>query len=99
VKAIKSAIGFLFLSGALCIYSGTADAKDQSKQFTNRHGGEAPTHMSRNGMTHNNAQWSADPTRGWVRAEERHELKNPSVPSKHNSDKGKQKAKAKTKAS
>jgi hypothetical protein len=30
--------------------------------------------MSERGSANTNAQWSADPERGWVRAEKRHEL-------------------------
>jgi hypothetical protein len=30
--------------------------------------------MSEKGSTNSNAQWSADPERGWVRAEGRHDL-------------------------
>jgi len=37
-------------------------------------GGRAAVHMSAKGQENNNAQWSADPDRGWVRADERHEL-------------------------
>jgi hypothetical protein len=36
-------------------------------------GGQAKSHMSSKGAANTNAQWSADPERGWVRAEERHE--------------------------
>ena len=37
-------------------------------------GGQAASHMSAQGRGNTNAQWSADPDRGWVRADERHEL-------------------------
>ena len=36
-------------------------------------GGQAKSHMSSKGAANTNAQWSADPERGWVRAEERHD--------------------------
>ena len=36
-------------------------------------GGQAKSHMSSKGAANTNAQWSADPERGWVRAEERHQ--------------------------
>jgi hypothetical protein len=35
-------------------------------------------HMSGKGRVNTNAQWSADPDRGWVRAEERHKLREKS---------------------
>lgn len=34
--------------------------------------GRASPHASSKGTTNGNAQWSADPDRGWVRADERH---------------------------
>ena len=37
-------------------------------------GGVAASHMSEKGSENTNAQWSADPERGWRRAEERQEL-------------------------
>ena len=46
----------------------------QAKGRTSQRGGKADTHMSVNGQANTNAQWSADPERGWVRAEERHNL-------------------------
>jgi hypothetical protein len=46
----------------------------QGKGHSNYRGGQANTHMSAKGLENTNAQWSADPDRGWVRAEERHEL-------------------------
>ncbi|MDH3444023.1 MAG: hypothetical protein OEN50_08885 [Deltaproteobacteria bacterium] len=39
-------------------------------------GGKAGANMSDKGRTNNNAQWTADPGRGWVRAEERHLLQD-----------------------
>jgi hypothetical protein len=46
----------------------------QEKGQTSQRGGKADTHMSANGRENTNAQWSADPDRGWVRADERHDL-------------------------
>ena len=46
----------------------------QGKTRTSQRGGKADTHMSANGQENTNAQWSADPARGWVRADERHDL-------------------------
>jgi len=34
-------------------------------------GSKAEAHMSDKGRANTNAQWSADPEKGWVRAEER----------------------------
>ena len=55
-------------------------------------GGKAASHMSSKGLENNNAQWSADPERGWVRAEERHDLqptKGSKEKQKHERVKGK----------
>jgi hypothetical protein len=46
----------------------------QAKGGSGHRGGQADTHMSSKGKANTNAQWSADPDRGWLRAEERHEL-------------------------
>lgn len=39
-------------------------------------GGTADAHMSVKGRANTNAQWSADPEKGWVRAEERQQLRD-----------------------
>lgn len=38
-------------------------------------GGKAASYISDKGSANTNAQWSADPERGWVRAEERREAR------------------------
>jgi hypothetical protein len=40
-------------------------------------GGRAMGHMAGKAAANTNAQWSADPERGWIRAEERKGMKNP----------------------
>jgi len=85
--------------GALVTTAGdTAMAAGAGKNSGNQRGGKAAEHMSSKGATNTNAQWSADPEKGWVRASERHELqqKNGS-PAKANENKGKQKGKDKGK--
>jgi hypothetical protein len=53
--------------------------------------------MSEKGAANTNAQWSADPDRGWVRADERHKLNEKPGSSKagknHDKQKGKEKGK------
>lgn len=39
-------------------------------------GGKADAHMSDRGRANTNAQWSADPDKGWVRAEERQQIRD-----------------------
>ncbi|HXV80026.1 MAG TPA: hypothetical protein VEG60_09120 [Candidatus Binatia bacterium] len=48
-----------------------ADAGQGAKG--SQRGGQAKSHMSSKGAANTNAQWSADPEKGWVRAEERHQ--------------------------
>jgi len=44
------------------------------KRGEDRRGAGAAVQMSAKGRENTNAQWSADPDHGWVRADERHEL-------------------------
>lgn len=57
----------------LCFTNISADA-GQGKGASAQRGGQAGTNMSTKGQANTNAQWSADPERGWVRAKERHQL-------------------------
>ena len=86
-------IGLLILTGLLAIAASRIEAKDQSKHLSNHRDDKTATQMSSKRAANHNAQWSADPTRGWVRAAERKELRKPSVAA--NRDKGKQKTKGK----
>jgi hypothetical protein len=57
------------------------------------HGGQANSHLSSKGAASHNAQWSADPERGWVRADERREQREESrQASKSKKNGGKHKA-------
>jgi hypothetical protein len=56
---------------ALTISESNYSAQAEGKEQTSRRGGQANTHMSAKGQDNTNAQWSADPERGWVRADER----------------------------
>ncbi len=63
------------VAGALLIFLCSPPAvAGGGKGNASRRGGEAASHMSVRGFENSNAQWSADPQRGWVRANERHEL-------------------------
>jgi hypothetical protein len=74
-----------------CLTNSLAHA-GQANKDTGR-GGQASSHMSSKGAANSNAQWSADPERGWVRAEERHEQREESRPaSKAKKNGGKHKA-------
>jgi len=56
---------------ALCVIDMAASAEKGNGPTVNR-GDKAK--MSDKGKENTNAQWSADPDHGWVRADERHEL-------------------------
>ena len=56
---------------SVCVTHSPANAGQGDKG--SQRGVQAKTHMSSKGAANTNAQWSADPERGWVRAEERHE--------------------------
>ncbi len=70
-----------------------SQAKGPNGHVSNHGGRQAGNHMSNSGRTNSNAQWSADPSRGWVRAEERSDLKKPSSTAERGAVKGKAKAK------
>jgi hypothetical protein len=53
---------------ALCVIPQARKKKWASRQSWRK------AKMSAKGKENTNAQWSADPDRGWIRAEERHEL-------------------------
>ena len=55
-------------------FSGPAFGAAAGKGSVNQRGGKAVEQMSTKGSLNSNAQWSADPDRGWVRADERHKL-------------------------
>ena len=97
MKAQKSTVVLMLLGALHFGLSGQAAASGQGKKSTHHRGGQANAHMSPKGSANSNAQWSADPTRGWIRADERRELRNASVPSKNSGDKGKPKVKTKAK--
>lgn len=61
---------------SFCIAHSSAIAGQGDKG--SHRGGQAKAHMSSKGAANTNAQWSADPERGWVRAEERHERRDAS---------------------
>jgi hypothetical protein len=54
------------------VHTSAANAASADKNKGTQRGGKAAEHMSNKGSVNTNAQWSADPERGWVRAEERH---------------------------
>jgi hypothetical protein len=57
----------------LCVLDKPVSAGQGKESSVNR-GEKAKTQMSAKRKENTNAQWSADPNHGWVRADERHEL-------------------------
>ncbi|MGH7830082.1 MAG: hypothetical protein ACREP8_07875 [Candidatus Binatia bacterium] len=68
---IKHWLGIVVVA-ATCGLSQIAEAQGGKGHGPHR-GGKAAAHMSHKGEENTNAQWSADPERGWVRAEEQQE--------------------------
>jgi hypothetical protein len=98
MKPVNYFIVFM-LAGALTASAGAqATAASAGKGKGHQRGGVAAEHMSTKGAANTNAQWSADPERGWVRASERHELhQKGGSQTKTSETKGKQKGKDKGK--
>jgi hypothetical protein len=62
-------VGVMILTA---LFGTGANAASAGNNSGNQRGGKAAEHMSTKGSVKTNAQWSADPERGWVRADERH---------------------------
>ncbi len=75
MKQNKYIVVLAFLSALTLSLSNLSAETGQGKGASAQRGGQAKTHMSAKGLTNTNAQWSADPDHGWVRADERHELR------------------------
>ena len=93
MKPAKLIVSMILTSALLPIgrIETTAAAPGKSQ-----HGGKAADHMSERGSANGNAQWSADPEKGWVRAEsphEWHEQSHKSTETHQQSNKGKSKPK------
>jgi hypothetical protein len=94
MKLAKYVVAAMVLSALLD--TSAAIAAGPGKNSANQRGGKAAEHMSTKGAANTNAQWSADPERGWVRAEERHKQhEKGSASSDTNQTNGKPKAKGK----
>ena len=65
-------VAVIGLLNALTLSVSSHWAHAAAKEHATQRGGSADAHMSTKGQDNTNAQWSADPERGWVRADERH---------------------------
>jgi hypothetical protein len=83
----------------ICFSSASVEA-GQSKEETKQAEEQATSNASSNEVENRNAQWSADPERGWVRTDERPDLNDQGESvGKANPSKGKQKGNPKSKPS
>jgi hypothetical protein len=70
VREMKS-IYYLSVSIAVVLaLSSLSISAGEGRSSGPKRGGEADSHMSSKGQENTDAQWSADPERGWVRADE-----------------------------
>ena len=74
MKSAKLVLCLIVATLFLPNWPGAAMAASSGKQVLAQRSGKAADHMSERGSANTNAQWSADPERGWVRADKRHEL-------------------------
>jgi len=75
MKSFSGILGVVLLSVLLGPWVHAAEAAGAGNGKAHQRGGEASERMSDKGkLNNNNSQWSADPERGWVRAEERHKV-------------------------
>ena len=72
MKPTKLVVSLILAIALLPNWPTKASAAAAAKQV--QRGGKAADHMSERGSANTNAQWSADPEKGWVRAEKRREL-------------------------
>ncbi len=61
-------LGLLLSTGTQAVDAAGADKGNANQR------GRAAERMSDKGALNSNSQWSADPERGWIRAEERHKI-------------------------
>jgi hypothetical protein len=78
-------------------FAGLAFGAAAGRGVGNQRGGKAAEQMSTKGAINTNAQWSADPDRGWIRADERHKLNQKADSSNGVKNNEKQKGKGKAK--
>jgi hypothetical protein len=71
MRPAKLLVSAIFVSALLPNWAGLAVGAE--RHVSTQRGANGSDHMSERGSTNTNAQWSADPEKGWVRAEKRHE--------------------------
>ena len=68
MKLAKLIFAVVMLHALLLNLPASAIAAGSGKNGSSQRGGKAAEHMSDKGAFNSNAQWSADPDKGWVRA-------------------------------
>ncbi len=76
----------------LCANSFSIGA-EQKKDKSNRGGQDS--HIGGKGSNNNDAQWTADPERGWIRTDERRDTRQTNPPESDRQDRGKHKGQGK----
>ena len=99
MKSLSRILGVVLLSVLLGTWVHAAEAAGAGNGKAHQRGGVASGRMSDKGKLNNNSQWSADPERGWVRAEERHKVHDETRGTSDWIKKGNGKAKGKRKNS
>ena len=96
MKLAKLIFAVIMIHALLLNLPASAVAAGSGKNGSSQRGGKAAEHMSDKGTFNSNAQWSADPDKGWVRRDERHKMheKNASPEEDHQHN-GKSKGKGK----
>ena len=92
----RPTVGILILTGWLSIAASRAPADHNSTQFSNHRGGQGVSQTHSKANASHKPQWSADPTRGWVRTAERQDLPKPGAAAKTDRDNGKSKTSGKS---
>src|SRR4029450_9028935 len=72
MKPPKYLIAVIPLHALLGITLSTVGAASTGKNDANQRGGKGAEHMSSKGSFNTNSQWTGDPGKGGVRADERH---------------------------
>ena len=68
-------LGAVVITLTLANFTDCAHAAAAGKRADGRGQGKAAEQMGNKGATNPGAQWSADPERGWVRSDDRHQAK------------------------
>ena len=84
-------LGAVVITLTLANFTDCAHAAAAGKRADGRGQGKAAEQMGNKGATNPGAQWSADPERGWVRSDDRHQAKNDAT--RDNRNKGKARGK------